>query len=110
MKLTSNLSVRQSSKREGWMASPEAVAQRALAKPVTSVSPNALSPAGALAHVPISRAGLPGVGFRFYRVERPWHLVSSHAPPRFASMRPNSSLHTKSGRKSEFWPSMFIMA
>ena len=36
--------VRQRSKREGWMASPKAVAQRTLAKPVTSVSPNALSP------------------------------------------------------------------
>ena len=43
--------VRQRSKREGWMASPKAVAQRALAKPVTSVSPNALSPADALANV-----------------------------------------------------------
>jgi hypothetical protein len=31
--------VRQRSKREGWMASPKTVAQRALAKPVTSVSP-----------------------------------------------------------------------
>jgi hypothetical protein len=43
--------VRQRSKREGWMASPKTVAQRALAKPVTSVSPNALSPAHALANV-----------------------------------------------------------
>jgi len=43
--------VRQRSKREGWMASPKTVAQRALAKPVTSVSPNALSPADALANV-----------------------------------------------------------
>ena len=42
--------VRQRSKREGWMASPKTVAQRALAKPVTSVSP-ALSPAHALANV-----------------------------------------------------------
>jgi hypothetical protein len=33
------------------MASPKAVAQRALAKPVTSVSPGALSPADALANV-----------------------------------------------------------
>jgi hypothetical protein len=31
--------VRQRSKREGWMASPKTVAQLALAKPVTSVSP-----------------------------------------------------------------------
>jgi hypothetical protein len=43
--------VRQRSKREGWMASPKTVAQRALAKPVTSVSPSALSPADALANV-----------------------------------------------------------
>jgi len=43
--------VRQRSKREGWMASPKTVAQRALAKPVTSVSPDALSPADALANV-----------------------------------------------------------
>jgi hypothetical protein len=43
--------VRQRSKRERWMASPKTVAQRALAKPVTSVSPNALSPADALANV-----------------------------------------------------------
>src|ERR1044072_4680128 len=43
--------VRQRSKREGWLASPKTVTQRALAKPVTSVSPNALSPADALANV-----------------------------------------------------------
>ena len=43
--------VRQRSKREGWMASPKTATQRALAKPVTSVSPNALSPAHALANV-----------------------------------------------------------
>ena len=43
--------VRQRSKREGWMACPKAVAQRALAKPVTSVSPHVLSPADALANV-----------------------------------------------------------
>jgi hypothetical protein len=43
--------VRQRSKREGWMASPKTLPQRALAKPATSVSPNALSPAYALANV-----------------------------------------------------------
>ena len=43
--------VRQRSKREGWMVSPKTVAQRALAKPVTRVSPSALSPAEALANV-----------------------------------------------------------
>jgi hypothetical protein len=41
--------VRQPSKREGWMASAKAAAQRALAKHVTEVSPSALSPADALA-------------------------------------------------------------
>jgi hypothetical protein len=43
--------VRQRSKRERWMACPKTVAQRALAKPVTSVSPSALSPADALVNV-----------------------------------------------------------
>src|SRR4029077_1534074 len=43
--------VRQRSKREGWMASPKTVTQRALAKPVTSVSPSVLSPADALANL-----------------------------------------------------------
>jgi hypothetical protein len=47
--------VRQRSKREGWMACPKTVAQRALAKPFTSVSPNAVSPAHALAR-PRARA------------------------------------------------------
>ena len=44
-------SVRQRSKRERWMTSPKAAAQRALAKPVTRLSPNAVSPAEALANV-----------------------------------------------------------
>jgi hypothetical protein len=43
--------VRQRSKREKWMTSPKASAQRALSKPVTSVSPDVLSPADALANV-----------------------------------------------------------
>jgi hypothetical protein len=41
--------VRQRSKREGWMTSAKAAAQRALAKPVTEVSLSAVSPADALA-------------------------------------------------------------
>jgi hypothetical protein len=41
--------VRQRSKREGWLTSAKAAAQRALAKHVTEVSPSALSPADALA-------------------------------------------------------------
>src|SRR5215469_13280657 len=43
--------VRQRSKREGWMISAKSAEQRALAKAVTSVSPNVLSPADALANV-----------------------------------------------------------
>ena len=43
--------VRQRSKREGWMAFPKTEAQRALAKPVTSVSPHVLPPADALDNV-----------------------------------------------------------
>jgi hypothetical protein len=43
--------VRQRSKREGWMISAKFAQQRALAKPVTSVSPDVLSPADALANV-----------------------------------------------------------
>jgi hypothetical protein len=42
--------VRQRSKREGWMTSARAAAQRALVKPVTSVSPDVVSPADALAN------------------------------------------------------------
>src|SRR5262249_43363103 len=46
--------VRQRSKREGWMTSAKAATQRALSKPVTTVtrvSPDAVSPADALASV-----------------------------------------------------------
>jgi hypothetical protein len=61
--------VRQRSKREGWMASPKAVAQRALAKPVTSVSPNALSPAHALANVFRERKHRSKLGLSRYAAE-----------------------------------------
>jgi hypothetical protein len=61
--------VRQRSKREGWMASPKAVAQRALAKPVTSVSPSALSPADALAHVFSERKHRTKLGLSKYAAE-----------------------------------------
>jgi hypothetical protein len=43
--------VRQRSKREGWMISVKSAQQRALSKPVTSLSPDVLSPADALANV-----------------------------------------------------------
>jgi hypothetical protein len=61
--------VRQRSKREGWMACPETVAQRALAKPVTSVSPNALSPADALANVFSERKHRTKLGLSKYVAE-----------------------------------------
>lgn len=61
--------VRQRSKREGWMASPKAVAQRALAKPVTSVSPNVLSPADALANVLNDRKERSKLGLAKYTAE-----------------------------------------
>jgi hypothetical protein len=61
--------VRQRSKREGWMASAKAVAQRALAKPVTSVSPNALSPADALANVFGERKRRTKLGLSKYAAE-----------------------------------------
>jgi hypothetical protein len=61
--------VRQRSKREGWMASPETLAQRALAKPVTNVSPNALSPAAALANVLAQRKHRSKLGLSKYVAE-----------------------------------------
>jgi hypothetical protein len=61
--------VRQRSKREGWMASPKTVAQRSLAKPVTSVSPNALSPADALANVFGERKHRTKLGLSKYAAE-----------------------------------------
>src|SRR5215469_4414635 len=61
--------VRQRSKREGWMGSPKAVAQRALSKPVTSVSPNVLSPAHALANVLSERKHRTKLGLTKYCAE-----------------------------------------
>jgi hypothetical protein len=61
--------VRQRSKREGWMASPKTVTQRALAKPVTSVSPNVLSPAHALANVLSERKHRTKLGLSKYAAE-----------------------------------------
>jgi hypothetical protein len=61
--------VRQRSKREGWMASPKAVAQRALAKPVTSLSPHALSPANALANVLSERKDRTKLGLSKFTAE-----------------------------------------
>jgi len=61
--------VRQRSKRERWMASPKAVAQRALARPVTSVSPSVLSPAHALANVLSERKHRTKLGLSKYAAE-----------------------------------------
>src|SRR5436190_22439667 len=60
---------RQRSKREGWMASPKTIAQRALAKPVTTVSPNALSLAHALANVFSARKQRNKPGLSKYAAE-----------------------------------------
>src|SRR5262249_11707480 len=61
--------VRQRSKREGWMVSAKASAQRALAKPVTRVSPDAVSPADALANVLSERKERSKLGLSKYAAE-----------------------------------------
>jgi hypothetical protein len=61
--------VRQRSKREGWITSTKVASQRALAKPVTSVSPNALSPADALANVFSERKHRTKLGLSKYAAE-----------------------------------------
>jgi hypothetical protein len=61
--------VRQRSKREGWMVSAKASAQRALAKPVTRVSPDAVSPADALATVLSERKERSKLGLSKYAAE-----------------------------------------
>jgi hypothetical protein len=61
--------VRQRSKREGWMTSVKATTQRALAKPVTSVSPDVLSPADALANVFSERRDRTKLGLSKYAAE-----------------------------------------
>jgi hypothetical protein len=61
--------VRQRSKREGWMTSDKATTQRALAKPVTSVSPDVLSPADALANVFSERRDRTKLGLSKYAAE-----------------------------------------
>jgi hypothetical protein len=61
--------VRQRSKREGWMTSVKATTQRALAKPVTTVSPDVLSPADALANVFSERRDRTKLGLSKYAAE-----------------------------------------
>ena len=54
--------------KAGWLA-PKTLAQRALAKPVTSVSPNVLSPAHALANVFSERKHRTKLGLSKYAAE-----------------------------------------
>ena len=61
--------VRQRSKRERWMTSVKATTQRALAKPVTTVSPDVLSPADALANVFSERRDRTKLGLSKYVAE-----------------------------------------
>ena len=64
--------VRQRSKREGWMTSAKAATQRALSKRVTTVtrvSPNAVSPADALATVLGERKERSKLGLSKYAAE-----------------------------------------
>src|SRR5262249_40297552 len=64
--------VRQRSKREGWMTSAKAATQRALSKPVTNVtraSPDAVSPADALASVLNERKERSKLGLSKYAAE-----------------------------------------
>ena len=61
--------VRQRSKRERWMTSVEASAQRALSKPVTRLSPDVLSPADALGNVLNERKHRTKLGLSKYAAE-----------------------------------------
>src|SRR5215469_3023428 len=61
--------VRQRSKREGWMTSAKAATQRTLVKPVTSMSPHAVSPADALATVLSERKERSKLGLSKYAAE-----------------------------------------
>ena len=64
--------VRQRSKREGWMTSAKAATQRVLSKTVTTVtrvSPNAVSPADALATVLSERKERSKLGLSKYAAE-----------------------------------------
>ena len=91
--------VRQRSKREGWMASPKAVAQRALAKPVTSVSPNVLSPAYALANVLSERKHRTKLGLSKYAAEAAERAGESDGDLRLSrNVRDVTAVH------STLWP------
>jgi hypothetical protein len=91
--------VRQRSKREGWMASPKAVAQRALAKPVTSVSPNLLSPARALANVLSERKHRTRLGLSRYCAE-----AASRAGESDGDLRLSRNVRDVTAVHSTLWP------
>ena len=91
--------VRQRSKREGWMASPKAVAQRALAKPVTSVSPNVLSPAHALANVLSERKHRTKLALTKYVVE-----ASERAGESDGDLRLSRNVRDVTAVHSTLWP------
>jgi hypothetical protein len=91
--------VRQRSKREGWMASPKAVAQRALAKPVTSVSPSVLSPAHALANVLSERKHRTKLGLTKYCAE-----AAERAGESDGDLRLSRNLRDVTAVHSTLWP------
>ena len=91
--------VRQRSKREGWMASPKTIAQRALAKPVTRVSPNVLSPAHALANVLRERKHRTKLGLSKYAAEAAERAGESDGDLRLSrNVRDVTAVH------STLWP------
>ena len=91
--------VRQRSKRERWMTSPKAVAQRALAKSVTRLSPNVLSPADALANVLGERKHRTKLGLSKYVVEASEQAASHQDKLAIArNVRDVASVH------STLWP------
>jgi hypothetical protein len=90
---------RQRSKREGWMISANAASQRALAKPVTRVSPSALSPADALANVFSERKRRAKLGLSKYTAEAAERAAESDGDLRLSrNVRDVVAVH------SSLWP------
>jgi hypothetical protein len=91
--------VRQRSKREGWMASPKTIVQRALAKPVTRVSPNTLSPADALSSVLSERKDRTKLGLSKYAAEAAERAGESNGDLRLSrNVRDVAAVH------GQLWP------
>ena len=91
--------VRQRSKREGWMTSAKAATQRTLAKPVTSVSPHAVSPADALASVLSQRKERSKLGLSKYAAEAAERAGESDGDLRLSrNVRDVAAVH------STLWP------